>query len=133
MKAERITWKSSLPKYELGKGIEYRVMFIDIFKYLKKQWLEYADGICFGNELNNPSIEMNAILNEDDSLDNVYFQYYFDDYEYFDVKEKDIKLLSKLFIEFVKNHGENLPDAYDYKTYELMGEVDWEILAYANE
>ena len=130
MKAAYITWKSSLPKYLFKKGLEYRVMFEDIPNYVKKQWMKYADWLVGEEEKANPKFEMNAILNDDNSLENVYFQYYFDDYEYFDLKKKDEEECCKQFIEFVRENGEKLPDAYNPEIDELMGEVDWEILVY---
>ena len=128
MKPIEITWKSSLPKYEFGEGIEYKVMFEDIPEYIKEEWLEYADGICVESEMENPRIEMRAILNDDDSLENVHFEYYFDEYEYFELTEEDETEISKLFIDFIRKNDISLPDAYDPETEELMGEVDWEEL-----
>jgi hypothetical protein len=133
MRATEITWKSSLPRYEFGKGVEYKVMFEDIPEYLKEEWLEYANGICVEEEIKNPRIEMIAILNKDGSLKNVHFQYYFDYYEYFSLTEEDETEIRKLFVDFVRKNRKGLPDAYNPKTDELMGEVEWEELKYKME
>ena len=130
MKPVRITKKSSLPSYTFGKGIEYRVMFEGIPDYIKEEWLECAEGICFEDEIKNPKIEMQAILQNDGSLEKVYFQYYFDDYEYFELEEEDEKEVCRQFVDFIRKNKKGLPDAYNPQTGELMGDCEWEEAAY---
>lgn len=131
MKAERITWKSTycrvVEKFE--NGTEYRVMFSDLPAYLRKIWRKEADGICFGKELKNPRIEMQAVLLPDGSLHDVEFQYYFDDYVYFDLKEKDKDIICNLFTEICREKGHKCPDAYNPETGDFIGDWEWEKLA----
>lgn len=125
MKPIKITCKNSFPRYINGKGVEYRVMFSDIPEYIKKQWMQYAKGICPKEEMKNPQIEMKAILHKDKTLENVEVRYYFDNYQSFSLNENDYKEICKLFIEFVMKNRKGLPDAYDPRTDELMGDGEW--------
>lgn len=133
MKSLEITWKSTLCSYEEEEykgGTEYRVLFEDVPEYIKEQWIEFAEGICSDEEMNNPKLEMQAVLMPNGDICNMEIKYYFDDYEYFDLDEDDEEEMCKLFTQFIRENDNNLPDAYNPETDELLGDVDWYSLAY---
>lgn len=134
MKPVRITWKSTYCRVvdDYKRGTEYRVLFEDIPEYVKEEWLEFADGIVLDSEMENPKLEMQAVLMPNGDMYNIEIKYYFDDYEEFQLEPDDEELMCELFTEFVKANGKKLPDAYNKKTDELLGDLDWEELAYRN-
>ena len=134
MKPIKITWKSTYPAYEVDDykdGIEYRVLFKEIPDYLKEEWLKYADGICLDDE--KPGLEIQGVLMPNGNIYDIEIKYYFDDYEYFELTPEDEDKALDQFIEFIRENDNGLPDAYNPDTDELMGDVEWEDIAYKEE
>ena len=131
MKPIKITWKSTYAGYVIDSykgGTEYRVLFRDVPYYIEKEWREFADGICPDGE--EPGLEIQLVLMPNGDMHNIEVKYYFDDYEYFELKPDDEEKALEEFKKFVKENDNGLPDAYNPKTDELVGELEWEQLAY---
>ena len=132
MRPNSITLKSSAVEEYYGDGaIQYRVMFEDLPDYLKTAWLEEAEDFCSAKEKANPQIEMEAVIMGDNSLQDVCFKYYFDDYVEFALTKEDVRDAEEIFLSFVKENDLGLPDAYDYETGECMGDGEWLDAKYA--
>lgn len=130
MKAIDITLKSTecrnYPEYH--DGITYRVLLSDIPEYVKEEWMKEADGICTDKELENPLLEMEAVLLPDGKVVDTEFKYYFDDYVEFELNDEDVKEACELFTTFCKENGSKYPDAYNKETGETIGDGEWEEL-----
>lgn len=130
MKPIKITWKSTYCGYivnDFKGGTEYRVRFEDIPDYIKKEWMEYADGVCSDDEINNPMVEIQAILMPNGDIRNIEVKYFFDDYEYFELTPDDKEEALTQFVDFIKANDYNLPDAYNAEEDSLMGDGEWEL------
>ena len=110
---------------ELDKGIQYVLLIDNIPEYLEEQWKNFGKNICLEKELQYPTLEMVGILHEDRTLTDVEFRYYFDDYKYFEMKKEDEEKVKKLFVEYINEHGKELPDAYNEVTQEIMSQSEW--------
>ena len=131
MKPIEITWKSTYAAHVIDgykDGVEYRVLFRGIPDYLKEEWLKYADGICPDSE--KPGLEIQGILMPNGDICNIEIKYYFDNYKYFELTPEDEDKALDQFIEFIRKNDNNLLDAYNAETDELMGDLEWELLAY---
>lgn len=130
MKAEKITMKSTICREssEFRNGTLFRVLFSGIPDYIKAVWRENAEGICSNTELENPMLEMEAVLMPNGDLHDIEIKYYFDDYVEFELEPADEDEMCDKFIEICKAEGAKYPDAYNSKTRELMGDGEWQIM-----
>ena len=132
MKPDRITLKSSEVEDFFEEGaVLYRVMFEELPEYLKTAWLFEAEDFCTQEEIDNPQIEMEAVITKDGSIEDVCFKYYFDDYVEFALTDEDTERAKEQFLSFVKENGLDLPDAYDRETGTCMGDGEWLEAKYA--